>query len=179
MRRSISYFAYGTLQEGYPNYPRFADVLGSSVGRVRTARPHGIVLPLEPACSNPGCRLLHRMVALIPRPGTMWVEGDLFRVDEEGLAGVDRLEGVSEAGEGPYVRDEIEVVHLNTGECVTAQAYRARDSGAWESLVHAGSAELLAVLPRTIAGGGDLKPCCTRDPEHAGPHDVIDPLHVL
>lgn len=179
MRRSIPYFAFGTLQVGYPNYQRFAEVLGSSVGRARTADPYGIVLPLKPGCSNPGCRLLHRMVALVARPGTTRVDGDLFFVCEDGLDTLDRLEGVSTGGEGPYVRDEIEVVRLDNGERVTAQAFRARDPAAWEALVGAGSAEVLTRLPRAIAGGGELKPCCLRDPEHAGPHDVIDPLHGL
>jgi hypothetical protein len=172
---AIPYFAYGTLQEGSAHYPRMEAVLGRSVGRVRTAEPHGLVLAHEPACSNPGCDLLHRMVMLVPGVERLHVEGDLFLVDGEGLALLDRLEGIARDGDGPYVRDEIGVISLDGSRRYAAQAHRARSPQRWLALVDAGAAQLLASCPRNLAGG-ERKPCCTNDPGHAGPHDIVDPL---
>jgi hypothetical protein len=129
------------------------------VARVRTAAAHAVVVPRRAACSNPGCRYVHRMAALVPGFGIQ-AEGDLFEVGS--LARVDALEL-----NGPYVRAEIEL------EGYTAYAYLAAEPELWRALVERGGADALAsypALPET------LKACCVREPGHAPPHDVSDPL---
>jgi hypothetical protein len=99
------------------------------------------------------------MAALVPGFG-MHAEGDLFEVD--GFAAIDALEL-----NGPYVRGEIEL------DGFTAQAYFAAEPELWRALVARGGADALASYPGYPER---LKDCCARDPEHAGPHDVSDPL---
>jgi gamma-glutamylcyclotransferase (GGCT)/AIG2-like uncharacterized protein YtfP len=50
--RDVRYFAYGTLQQGFSNYERFASNLGVPLGRYRTVEPFPLVVPREPACTN-------------------------------------------------------------------------------------------------------------------------------
>jgi gamma-glutamylcyclotransferase (GGCT)/AIG2-like uncharacterized protein YtfP len=171
----LAYFAYGTLQKGFPNWPYMADRLGEPLGRFRTVAPHGLVVPLAAGCPNPGCRLLHRMAALVPDVEGSRVEGDLFEIDEAALTAIDRLEGYDLTGgrEGPYVRVSIEVAPLDGGEVRVAAGYRARDPGRWRALVAAGRAELATRYGRELATAG-TKRCCLDSPGHAGPHDVMD-----
>ncbi len=130
------------------------------MARVRTAAAHAIVVPRRPACSNPGCRYVHRMAALVPGFGIQ-AEGDLFEV--ESFAGIDALEL-----NGPYVREEIE---LSDG--FTAQAYFAAEPELWRALVQRGGADALASYPGYPER---VKDCCVREPGHAPPHDTSDPL---
>ena len=130
------------------------------MARVRTAAAHAIVVPRRPACSNPGCRYVHRMAALVPGFGIQ-AEGDLFEV--ESFAGIDALEL-----NGPYVREEIE---LSDG--FTAQAYFAAEPELWRALVQRGGADALASYPGYPER---VKDCCVREPGHAPPHDSSDPL---
>jgi hypothetical protein len=135
--------------------------LGEPLGRFRL-EGHAIVVPREPACSNPGCSLLHRMAVLVPWEAH--ADGDLFSVDDALLDSLDALEL-----SGPYVRETV------TLDRYTAFAYPARDPGAWAALVHAGRADALSAYPLSLAASVP-KPCCSRDPGHPGPHDVLDPL---
>jgi hypothetical protein len=43
--RDLRYFAYGTLQQGFSNYERFAGDLGVPLGRYRTVEPFPLVVP--------------------------------------------------------------------------------------------------------------------------------------
>jgi gamma-glutamylcyclotransferase (GGCT)/AIG2-like uncharacterized protein YtfP len=167
----VPYFAYGTTQQGFAHHRRLAALLGAPVGRFRTAAPHAVVVPHEAACSNPGCEYLHRMAVLVAGFDPLRVEGDLFVIDDDAVAVIDRLETA-----GPYVRVGIEIVALDGGETRAAQAYVAGDAPAWQALVARGRAEALASYPRELASGEQLKPCCVRAPGHPPPHDVIDPL---
>jgi gamma-glutamylcyclotransferase (GGCT)/AIG2-like uncharacterized protein YtfP len=173
MTRDVLYFAYGTLQKGLPNYGDLAAVVGEPVGRFKTEAPHALVVPLVPGCANPGCNLLHRMAALVP-DAAMYVEGDLFLLDSDGLRAVDRLESYVEGGDGPYVRRKTAVVPLQGGGPRRfAQAFHVADPVRWRELVSTGRAE---AIPRYTAelAGATLKACCARDPGHAGDHDVVD-----
>ena len=175
-----AYLAYGTLQKGFPNWLELADRLGEPLGRFRTARPHALVVPIQPGCGNPGCVLLRRMASLVPADHGCHVEGDLFLADRSLIAEIDRLEGYDETREasgvsGPYVRGETEVAPVDGGETRLATAYRVRDPARWRALVASGRAELLMRYDPRFA---DARPkaCCVENPGHDGPHDVIDPL---
>jgi gamma-glutamylcyclotransferase (GGCT)/AIG2-like uncharacterized protein YtfP len=177
MSEEIGYFAYGTLQKGFPNFPDLADQLGAPVGRFRTVQPHALVVPIQPGCGNPGCGLLHRMAVLAPGVEGFHVDGDLFMVDRSALAAIDRLEAYDEKRKPPglYVRTQIEIASVVGGDVRVAMAYRVRDPVPWRALVASGSAELLARYERHLADA-QPKRCCVRNPRHTGPHDVIDPL---
>jgi gamma-glutamylcyclotransferase (GGCT)/AIG2-like uncharacterized protein YtfP len=168
---AIPYFAYGTTQQGFVHHRALADVLGEPVARVRTVEAHGIVVPRRAACSNPGCRYIHRMATLVPGLEPLRVEGDLFLIGDDGVAALDRLELA-----GPYERDRVDVVALDDAATCTAIAYLARDPERWRALVRRGDAEALSAYPSDLAAVEQLKACCVRAPGHAGHHDVVDPL---
>ncbi len=161
----IPYFAYGTTQQGFPHHRELYDLLGEPVGRFRTVEPYAIVVPHESACSNPGCRFVHRMAALVRGNWDLHAEGDVFLVSDEALAALDRLEL-----SGPYTRATIDV-----GE-YAAQAYPVREPERWVELVRRGHADALPVFPRELATVSTPKPCCEAAPGHPPPHDVVDPL---
>jgi gamma-glutamylcyclotransferase (GGCT)/AIG2-like uncharacterized protein YtfP len=180
MAAEIGYFAYGTLQKGFPNWPDLADRLGDPVGRFRTVAPHALVVPTQPGCGNPGCGLLHRMAALVPGVEGFHVEGDLFMVEPSAIAAIDRLEDYDERREPPglYVRTRVQVAALAVGDVHSAVAYCVRDPAPWRALVARGEAELLARYEARVASVTP-KRCCVADRGHAGPHDVVDPLATV
>ncbi len=168
------YFAYGTLQKGFPNWPAFADALGDPIGRYRTVYAHALVVPIQPGCANPGCGLLHRMAALVPGVAGFHVEGELFAISRSTVAAIDRLESYDESDRaGLYVRTELKVVPQAGGAACNAIAYRVREPGRWRELVATGHAELLARYELGLADAGP-KQCCLTNPLHAGPHDVLE-----
>jgi gamma-glutamylcyclotransferase (GGCT)/AIG2-like uncharacterized protein YtfP len=170
---AIPYFAYGTTQQGFVHHRALAEVLGEPLARVRTVEAHAVVVPRRPACSNPGCRYVHRMAALVPGLAPLRVEGDLFLIGDDAVAALDRLELA-----GPYERDRVDVVALDGAATYTAIAYPAREPERWRALVERGDAEALPAYPRDLAVSEQLKPCCVRAPGHAGHHDVVDPLQA-
>jgi gamma-glutamylcyclotransferase (GGCT)/AIG2-like uncharacterized protein YtfP len=155
----MRYFAYGTTQQGFPHH---RGRLGAPLRRGRLDG-YAIVVPRAAACSNPGCRLVHRMAALVPWPGAR-AEGDVFAVED--MAELDALEL-----SGPYVRA---AVTLDDGN--EAFAYPAQDPAAWRELVARGRADALRAYTLDLATDARLKPCCERDPGHPPPHDVLDPF---
>jgi hypothetical protein len=134
------------------------------VARVRTVEPYAIVVPHDAACSNPGCRFVHRMAALVRGNWDVHAEGDVFLIDDEALAALDRLELA-----GPYTRATIAV-----GE-YAAQAYPVREPDRWIELVRRGRADALPAYPRDLADVKTLKSCCEASPGHPPPHDVVEP----
>jgi gamma-glutamylcyclotransferase (GGCT)/AIG2-like uncharacterized protein YtfP len=157
------YFAYGTTRSGFTHHRRLG--LGMPVGHFRTVEPYAVVVPHEAACSNPGCRYLHRMAALVPGFG-IHAEGEVFDVAD--FAATDALELA-----GPYERAEVAVTD---GEReLVAAAYPVREPGMWRELVAHGRADALPAYPRELARVETLKPCCERDPGHPPPHDVLMP----
>lgn len=169
----LAYFAYGTTQVGFPHHRRMAQLLGRPAGRFRTADPHAVVVPREPACSNPGCQLVHRMALLVPALGDLRAEGDVFLISPAALARIDVLEG---GADGPYERMQVALEAGERGTRLAAQAYLAREPARWRALVAAGAADALAAYPRELAADEQLKQCCRRDLGHEPPHDVLDPL---
>jgi len=151
------YFAYGTTQQGFTHSASLG--LGERVDRVRTTAAHAVVVPRRAACSNPGCRYVHRMAALVPG-FEIHAEGDVFEVAD--FAAIDALEL-----SGPYVRGEISLPGY------TAQAYFAAEPELWRALVERSGADALAAYPGYPER---LKDCCVRDPDHTPPHDTSDPL---
>jgi hypothetical protein len=129
------------------------------VARVRAAAAHAVVVPRRAACSNPGCRYVHRMAALVPGFG-IHAEGDLFEVRD--FDSIDALEL-----NGPYVRGELEL------DGYVAQAYFAAEPELWRALVERGGADALESYPGYPERPKD---CCVREPGHAPPHDTSDPL---
>ena len=123
MRTSHPYFAYGTTQKGFPHHRELYDLLGEPVGRFRTVEPYAIVVPHAAACSNPGCRFVHRMAALVRGDWDVHAEGDVFLVSDEALAALDRLELA-----GPYTRASVRVDEY------VAQAYPASEPDRWAEL---------------------------------------------
>jgi gamma-glutamylcyclotransferase (GGCT)/AIG2-like uncharacterized protein YtfP len=171
----IPYFAYGTTQKGFAHHRRLRELLGEPVGRFRTATPHAVVVPRQAACSNAGCRYVHRMAALVAG-GSIHVEGDLFLIGRDAGEAIDALE--SGSGSAPYVRRQVSVVSLDGAATHAARAYYAREPARWRALVTSGGADALASYPRELATEATLKDCCRRDPGHPPPHDVVDPLAV-
>jgi hypothetical protein len=157
----MRYFAYGTTQKGFPHHTALG--LGEPVARLRVYGGHGIVVPREPACSNPACRYLHRMAVLCQGTWNLQPEGDVFEIDEAMLDQLDSLELA-----GPYARVEVD---LSDGS--PALAYRAVPPLPWINLANVGLADVVDVYEHAEAV---LKPCCQADPGHDGPHDVKDPL---
>ena len=178
MSADVLFFAYGTLQRGFANQASLAAELARPLGRFESAVSHPLVVVREPACANPGCRLLHRMCALLPQAGEgVPVEGDLYRIEPTTLA---LLDGLEQAAPGrsvsTYVRGEVAVVPVDgPAEARHAVVYFAADPAPWHRLVERGLAEVVPRYGATI-GAGVLKACCRRDPGHAGPHDVEDVL---
>jgi gamma-glutamylcyclotransferase (GGCT)/AIG2-like uncharacterized protein YtfP len=172
----IRYFAYGTLQRGFPNYARFADDLGEPLGRYRTAQPYPLVVPSRAACANPGCRYVHRMGVLLPDAGAgVPVEGELYDVDADALARLDKLESYRDDDEvgSTYLRRRIQVVPVDGGGApVEAEVYFVADAAPWRALLDRGEADAVPWYKLEYAEG-PLKDCCVADPDHAGPHDVI------
>jgi len=168
---STPYFAYGTTQSGFLHHRALEPVLGAPVGRFRTVEAHGIVVPREAACGNPGCRFKHRMAVLVRGHWNLHAVGDVFAVED--FAALDALELT-----GPYTRETIDVVAAD-GRRLTAQAYPAAEPARWAQLVAAGLAEALEAYPRELAEAAELKDCCAADPAHAPPHDVLDPLEII
>lgn len=115
------------------------------------------------------------MASLVAGIGGLHVEGDLYRVDADGLRRIDRLESYDEQPIGPYVRRELRLVALDDAMRVTAQAYCARDPAPWRALVELGRAEAVSRYTADMAGAA-AKECCVREPGHAGAHDTIDPF---
>ena len=177
MGDDLHYFAYGTLQRGFPNWPDLAGLLGEPVGRFRTVKPHAVVVPIQPGCGNPGCGMLHRMAALVPGVDGHRVEGDLFALDRSGLSRIDRLEGYDERRRplGLYVRCELEVEPADGGDACVALAYVVSEPELWRALAATGAAELVDRYESRHAEA-ETKRCCVLGPGHPGPHDVIDPL---
>src|SRR6188472_3386736 len=127
----VPYFAYGTTQKGFAHHRRLASLLGEPVGRVRTVAAHAVVVPRRAACSNPGCRYVHRMAALVPGVEPLHAEGDLFLVSGEAVAVLDRLETGSPELPGPYLRGEIEVVSADDAATYAAHADLVREPARW------------------------------------------------
>ena len=161
----MRYFAYGTTQQGYFNHRELG--LGEPVARLHIYNAHSIVVPRFLACSNPGCRYLHRMAVLVAGTKNFHPEGDVFAIDEAMLTKLDALELA-----GPYER-----VELTLSDGSTAFTYRAERPLPWLNRVTEGLAD--EVESFTDNAEPKLKPCCLADPDHAGPHDVIDPLDEL
>ncbi len=166
-----AYFAYGTTQAGFGHHRDLAALLGEPVGRFRAVEAHAVVVPRDAACSNPGCRHVHRMAALVRGHWDVHAQGDVFGVDGPALAALDALEL-----SGPYVRETLDVAELDGERRLEAWAYPAREPLRWAELVWAGLADALESYPRELASAGALKPCCEREPGHPPPHDVVDPL---
>lgn len=176
-REALSYFAYGTLQRDFPNWPDLAELLGEPLGRFRTVAPHAVVVPLQPGCGNPGCGMLHRMAALVPGVESLRAEGDLFTIDRSALPAIDRLEGYDQRRQPPclYVRAAVELEPAGGGPRRVAIAYVVSQPQLWRALASAGAAELVERYEPRHAHV-EPKRCCVTAPGHVGAHDVIDPL---
>ena len=176
MARDIFYFAYGTLQRGFPNHERFAAELGEPVGRFRTAAPYPLVVPHQAACTNPGCPYLHRMAALLPDEGEgVHVEGEVYVGEASTIERLDLLEnyvGQDEAG-STHLRRSVRLTPLEgDGAPVEAHAYFVASTAPWRDLLDRGEAVLVARYGLELAEGRP-KECCRRNPGHEGPHDVV------
>lgn len=102
-------FVYGTLKRGFPNYD---GIRGDEfLGRFRTCDAFPLVV------SGPWFSPI-----LLPERGTGYrVIGEMFAVDDDKLAALDRLES-THLPTG-YTREEIEVESLEDGAIVTAWVY--------------------------------------------------------
>ena len=167
MPRDVRYFAYGTLQQGFANHEHYAGELGAPLGRYRTVDAFPLVVPRSPACTNPGCRYVHRMGVLLPDRGDgQRVEGELFAIEAATLAALDELEAA-------YDRRRLLVQPLDGGAAVEAEVYFIADADPWRALLRSEHADAVARYEREHAEG-PLKRCCREYPGHDGPHDVVD-----
>jgi gamma-glutamylaminecyclotransferase len=101
-------FAYGSLKEGFPN---FHVNRGQRVpGRYRTLQPYPLYL------------VGGRLPCLLPQPGQgLPVVGQLFRVDADALAAMDRLERLGEPG--GYARQRIAVQRIDAADAELHEAF--------------------------------------------------------
>ncbi len=177
MAHELRYFAYGTMQEGFPGHRHLAAELGESVGRFRTTVARPLVVVREEACNNPGCRLVHRMCGLLPDEGEgVPVEGDIFAIEPATLERLDDYENyrVDNEANSVYLRRTVSVAPLNgSGDPVEAETYFLAHTGPWRRLLAEDRAEMIGRYTKEMAEGA-LKECCRRDPGHDGPHDIID-----
>jgi hypothetical protein len=74
------------------------------------------------------------------------------------------------------VRGTIEVVAVDGAQVSAAEAYAAREPIRWAERVWAELSDAFEVYPPDLADRDTLKACCSGEPGHAAPHDVIDPL---
>jgi gamma-glutamylcyclotransferase (GGCT)/AIG2-like uncharacterized protein YtfP len=176
MNDLIRYFAYGTTQRGFAHHRRLEHLLGEPVGRFRTVAPHAVVVPHRAGCSNPGCRYVHRMAALVPGGARLHVEGDLFLIGREAAELIDELETGSAGLAAPYVRKGVSVTSSDGKTTYRARTYYAREPARWRALVESGRADALPAYPPDLATGETLKDCCSRAPGHPPPHAIVDPL---
>ena len=173
----ILYFAYGTLQQGFPNHAAHADDLGKPVGRFRTVAAYPLAVTTRPTCTNPGCRVVHHMCALLPDEGVgHHVEGDVYAI---GPATLDRLDALEhylpdDEAASTYVRRPVAVEPVHPpGPELVAETFFIAQPQAWRDLIASGDADLRTRYARDLAVG-PLKRCCIRDPTHAGAHDQVD-----
>lgn len=96
-------FVYGTLMKGEGNHILMGDA--EFKGKFKTQGKWGLI--------NIG-----NFPALVPY--SLEVEGELYEVDDEQLARIDRLEGVDA---GMYQRRTINIYDMETGEHVEADTY--------------------------------------------------------
>jgi gamma-glutamylcyclotransferase (GGCT)/AIG2-like uncharacterized protein YtfP len=177
MNDKIYYFTYGTLQRGYPNFDAYAEGLGLRIGCYRTRELFPLIVVKRPACPNPGCKFEHRMTALIEDKGKGHrVEGEVYQISQALLNRLDRLESYSADDEAnsSYLRRTVAVEPIDgDSESLDCQVYFIADGEGYERLFEDGSAERLQKFTLKMAQGR-LKPCCRQDPNHTGPHTVVD-----
>lgn len=101
-------FVYGSLKEGFPNFPVNA---GRRIeGDYRTA------------CAYPLYLWSGQLPCLLPQPGRgVPVRGQLFEVDAAALQAMDRLERVGEPG--GYARHTIRVVRTDVAGTAAVEAF--------------------------------------------------------
>ncbi len=177
MTQAISYFAYGTLKQGFPNRRgRMQDLMADPMGTYRTVDEYALIVPKEPVCANPNCNLMHYMAALVPGVSGFHVEGELFEVEADTLAAIDSLE-IGDYGAAVYEQVAIELVSLDDDEHRSdVVTYQVRDPPAWIGLANRGLADIVERYGLEYAKDWTLKDCCVRNPDHHGAHDVFDPL---
>jgi hypothetical protein len=103
------------------------------------------MVPRHAACSSPGCPYVHRWCRDLSRSGRRetW-----FRLADEAISVIDRLETGAAGHEGPYMRERITVVSLDGDGSYAAQAYVAREPARWRALVQIGEADALDAYAR-------------------------------
>ena len=177
---AISVFVYGSLKEGFPNYEHYAHILGPRLGAFRTSEPRPLIIPNDPACTNPNCSLKHRMAALVDDvlSTSFLVRGDLFSVTEKELAAIDKLEGYdpSDPGGSEYRRAVISVDPVNGTSAVRSKAWAffIGDPSQFLALLKCGKAHAVQEYTREMSLG-EKKDCCIMDPNHpSDQHDIIE-----
>lgn len=91
-------FSYGTLKRGFPNHSLMLDINASFIGDARTKFNYPLVLA--------GKWNVPFLIDKKNYPNSYEVKGELFEVDNLGIAILDKFEGV---GNGYYKRLKIEV----------------------------------------------------------------------
>ena len=103
-------FVYGTLKKGFPNYTHYMTSAGF-LGRYQTMEKYSLVLF--------GSRYVPGM---LDRPGVgHHIEGELYEVNDDCLAGIDALEGIHEPD--GYRRRTISVKSMDKVEPDQKHAY--------------------------------------------------------
>lgn len=72
----------------------------------------------------------------------------------------------------------VDVVPLEGAIPTRAAAYPVRDPNGWRALLERGGADAFGAFDAAFAENSAPKACCSRDPGHAGSHDVVDPLQL-
>ena len=125
------FFTYGSLKSNFPNHNPTSALLGKLVGACSTVDKLPLIVPKIPSCSNSACGFLHRIAALVHRPGTgHCVHGELYEVDPDGLIQLDKQQQYLGPAEASNVHDRLLVeVKMEDGAIKQAHCYFSTDAG--------------------------------------------------
>jgi gamma-glutamylcyclotransferase (GGCT)/AIG2-like uncharacterized protein YtfP len=133
-----------------------------------------LVVPKQAGCPNPGCAYTHRISALVDRVGTGdYVEGEVFEIDEQMMIRLDALENYlpQDHEASAFLRRTIDVRSAEDwGTRLSVEVYFVANGPRYTQMVEEGYADMVSRYTLAMAAQ-ELKPCCVRDPGHAGEHD--------
>jgi hypothetical protein len=113
MKDLIPYSPTARRSGAFAHHRRLRERLGAPIGRFRTASPHAVVVPHRAACSNPGCRYVHRMAALVAGGQRLHAEGELFLIGGETADVIDELETGCGGLAAPYARGVVTMLSVD------------------------------------------------------------------
>jgi len=191
-KKPYHFWSYGTYKRDFPNYQDMLDGGGEFVMEAETMQTFLLTMQKVPACSNPGCKLLHRQVKLYMNDvmlnpqcphaasgrGAGPITGEIFKVSGLMLSRMDSLEKyvADDEEHSQYLRRSVEVSpmagHKSDESQGTLKTYMfaLKDVDAGLNEVQCGDCDEQTTLPLELAAAVSLKRCCVENPGHPGDH---------